>query len=62
MGRTSVGRSAQSTGYARDAERPRGPRTGASRFGGMFAKRLAAAADVAQEIDAAIEGDYRTSL
>lgn len=31
-------------------------------FGGMFAKKLGAGADVAEKIDAAIEEDYRTSL
>lgn len=31
-------------------------------FGGMFAKKLGAGADVAAKIDAAIEEDYRTSL
>jgi PPOX class probable FMN-dependent enzyme len=31
-------------------------------FGGMFAKRLGAGADVAEKIDAAIEENYRTEL
>ena len=31
-------------------------------FGGMFARRLGAGADVAEKIDAAIEEDYRTNL